>query len=291
MSLHYAIGDLSIHRIVEQEVGTRPAYDFLAGLTPELLEENRHWLEPQALLPGTSELAFCFQSYVVRTPDHVIVIDSCIGNDKPRPKRPQWHMKHDEYYMSALAVAGLRVEDVDFVLCTHLHADHVGWNTRLDNGRWVPTFPNARYLMSATELDYWTQSHARQPIECIADSVLPIVEQGRANRVTSAHVVSDHVRLMPTPGHTVDHFAVCLGRGRDAAVMTGDLIHSPLQARYPQLCARVDHDHAIAASTRRSFLGAYADCDTLLCTAHFPAPSCGGLTAWGDGFRFIARDR
>ncbi len=287
MSLQYIVDDFAIHRIVEENVGTRPAYDFLAGLTPEVLEGNRHWLEPEALLPGTNELAFCFQSYLVRTPHHVILVDSCIGNDKPRPRRPAWHMKHDEYYMGALAAAGFRLEDIDFVLCTHLHADHVGWNTRLDNGRWVPTFPNARYLMSRTELDYWTREHAQRPIECVADSVLPVVEWGRVDLVASTHVVSEHVRLVPTPGHTVDHFSVCLGRGRDAAVITGDIIHSPLQTRYPELCARVDHDHALAARTRRTFIATYADTDTLCCTAHFPAPSCGRLSEWGDGFRFV----
>jgi glyoxylase-like metal-dependent hydrolase (beta-lactamase superfamily II) len=289
MSLRYLVDDIAIHRIVEENVGTRPAFDFIAGLTPELLEANRHWLEPESLLPGSDDLAFCFQSYVVRTPHHTILIDSCIGNDKPRPRRPGWHLKHDDHYMRALAAAGFRVEDIDYVLCTHLHADHVGWNTRLDNGRWVPTFPNARYLMSGKELDHWMCEHAQRPIECIADSVLPVVEEGRAELVASAHVVSEHVRLVPTPGHTVDHFSVCLGRGRDAAVMTGDLIHSPLQARFPELCARVDHDHALAARTRRTFLARYAGTDTLCCTAHFPAPSCGRIERWDDGFRFVPR--
>jgi glyoxylase-like metal-dependent hydrolase (beta-lactamase superfamily II) len=282
-----SIGDIIIHRIVEQGAGTRPAYEFIAGLTRDVLEANRHWLEPGALLPGTDELAFCFQSYLVRTPHHLILVDSCIGNDKPRPRRLAWHYKRDDFFMAALAEAGAAVEDIDFVLCTHLHADHVGWNTRLVDGRFVPTFPNARYVMSETELAHWTQEHARQPIECIADSVLPIVNAGRAELVKSDHAIGDHVRLLPTPGHTIDHFAVRLGRERDLAVMTGDLIHSPLQARYPELCAQVDHDHLQAARTRRDFLARYATPDTLCCTAHFPAPSYGHFSAWDGGFRFV----
>ena len=286
MRSSFGVGDMTIHRIVEQERGIRPALDFLAGLTADVLEENRSWLEPSSLEPGTSNFVFCFQSYVVRTPHHTVLIDSCIGNDKARPKRPAWHLKSDDYYLRALAAAGLTVADIDFVLCTHLHADHVGWNTRFDNGQWVPTFPNARYLMSGKEYAYWAEEHRKSPIECIADSVLPIIDAQRAELVTSAHALDDHVRLLPTAGHTIDHFAVCLGRGGDAAVMTGDLIHSPLQARYPHLGSKVDFDPPQAAATRRSFLERYCDTSTLCCTAHFPAPSVGHVTRWGDGFRW-----
>lgn len=285
--LAFRVGDITIHRIVEQAVGTRPALEFLAGLTREALEANRHWLEPLALLPGTDELALCFQSYVVQTPHHTVLIDSCIGNDKPRPNRPGWHHKRDEHFMRGLARAGLRVEDIDVVMCTHLHTDHVGWNTRLDNGRWVPTFPNARYLMSGRELAYWQERHASSPIEAIADSVLPILDHGLADAVSSDFQLSEHVRMLPTPGHTIDHLSVALGRGRDVAVMTGDLIHSPLQALHPGLNAAVDYDHAQAARTRLDFLTRCCEQDTLCCTAHFPSPSVGRLRPWNKGFRFV----
>ena len=109
-------------------------------------------------------LILCFQSYVVKTPHHTILVDSCIGNDKPRPLRPKWNMKTDDTYMRALAAAGISVGDIDFVMCTHLHVDHVGWNTRLENGRWVPTFPNARYVFAKNEFDYWTEQHAKTPV-------------------------------------------------------------------------------------------------------------------------------
>jgi glyoxylase-like metal-dependent hydrolase (beta-lactamase superfamily II) len=177
------------------------------------------------------------------------------------------------------------VDDIDFVLCTHLHVDHVGWNTRLDNGRWVPTFPKARYLFSARELAFWTERHAIDPIPAIADSVLPIVAAQRADLVDSSHVLSDHVRLLPTPGHTPDHFAVALGRGRDVAVLTGDLIHTPLQMRYPELSMMADTDRTRSAMTRRSFLERYCDTDTLCCTAHFPSPSVNRISRWDAGFK------
>ncbi len=188
--------------------------------------------------------------------------------------------------MRGLASAGLSVDDIDFVMCTHLHADHVGWNTRLVNGRWVPTFPNARYLFSAREYGYWMEQHGKTAIAAMTDSVLPVIAAGRADLVSASHVLNDHIRLMPTPGHTPDHFAVRLGLGRDYAVMAGDLIHSPLQARYPELSMWADFDAEEAAHTRHHFLEMYCDSDTLCCTAHFPTPSGGYITRWDNGFRF-----
>ena len=169
------------------------------------------------------------------------------------------------------------------MLCTHLHVDHVGWNTRLENGRWVPTFPNARYLFSEKELAFWTARNEEEPIPCMVDSVLPIVAARRAELVTSDHAIGDDLRLLPTPGHTIDHFAVQLGRSRDDAVITGDLLHSPLQARYPELQMRIDHDQLQAAATRRSFLERYCDTDTICCFSHFPSPSNGGSSAGATG--------
>ena len=202
----FRIGDMTIHRVVESEAPFMDAMEFLPGLTPEVLDEHRPWLQPAALESATGKLIFCFQSYLVRTPHHVVLIDSCVGNDKDRPTRPNWHMKTDQTYMSALASAGIAVEDIDYVMCTHLHPDHVGWNTRLENGRWVPTFPNARYVFTERELAYWTERNAQNPIGCIVDSVLPIVAANRAELVRSDHARNDHVRLLPTPGHTPDQF-------------------------------------------------------------------------------------
>ena len=279
------VGDLTIHRIIEQETTFLPALNMLPGLTPETLAGNRPWLKKAGAIDRDNVFILAFQSYVVRTPHHTILVDTCIGNDKPRPGRDKWHMKTDDTYMRALNAAGLRLEDIDFVMCTHLHVDHVGWNTRLDNGRWVPTFPNARYVFAKSEFDYWTGQNAKAPVAPFGDSVLPVVAAQKADIVRDDFRIGDHVRLMPTPGHTPGHVAIAFGRGRDDAVMTGDLIHSPLQARYPELSAKFDVDPAQAASTRRSFLEHYCDSDTLCCFAHFPSPSAGRVKRWGDGFR------
>jgi glyoxylase-like metal-dependent hydrolase (beta-lactamase superfamily II) len=277
-------GDVTVQRIVEQETAFLPALEVLPGLTAERLEENRHWMEPAAL-DSNGWLVLCFQSYVLRTPHHVILVDSCIGNHKQRPNRPKWHDKTDNTYMTALAAAGLRVEDIDIVMCTHLHADHVGWNTRLENGRWVPTFPNARYVFTAQEYDHWTAVNAKSPVLPFNDSVLPVVEAKRADMVSTDHHIDDLVRLLPTPGHTPGHVAVCFGRGGAEGVITGDLMHSPLQTRYPQLSPVFDVDPAQSAVTRRNFLERYCDSNTLCCPAHFPSPSWGHIKRWGDGFR------
>ncbi|MGA8584061.1 MAG: MBL fold metallo-hydrolase [Roseiarcus sp.] len=278
------IGDITIRRIVEQEGPFLPALDVFPTLTAELLDENRHWLAPEAL-SRNDKLVFAFQSYLVQTPRHTILVDSCIGNDKVRPTRPEWNLKRDETFMRALAAAGFGVEDIDFVVCTHMHVDHVGWNTRLLDGRWIPTFPKARYLFAKGEFDYWTEQHAKTPAPPFGDSVLPIVEAGRAEFVRDDHAVDEYVRLLPTPGHTPHHVSVCFGRDGDVAVMTGDLLHSPLQARYPELSSRFDVDRDQSAKTRRRFFERYCGTRTLCCTAHFPSPSVGRITAWDNGFR------
>jgi glyoxylase-like metal-dependent hydrolase (beta-lactamase superfamily II) len=284
MSLKLSVGDLTIHRIIEQETTFLPALELLPTLTPELLAENRPWLQGTGALDVKDVLVLCFQSYVVKTPYHTILIDSCIGNDKPRPLRPNWNMKTDNTYMRMLATAGFAVEDIDFVMCTHLHTDHVGWNTRLENDRWIPTFPNARYIFGKDEFDYWTAQNATTPAPAFVDSVLPVVEAKRAEIVRNDYEIGDHMRILPTPGHTPGHVAFTFGRGRDAAVFSGDLMHSPLQTRYPELSVKFDVDPAQAALTRRGFLERYCDTDTLCCTAHFPSPSMGKIRRRGEGF-------
>jgi glyoxylase-like metal-dependent hydrolase (beta-lactamase superfamily II) len=284
MSLKFNAGDLTIHRIVEQETTLLPALEAMPGLKPDVLAEHRAWLRKENALDENDGLILCFQSYVVRTPHHTILIDSCIGNHKPRPQRPVWDMKTDDTYMNALAAAGVSVNDIDFVMCTHMHVDHIGWNTRLHDGRWVPTFPKARYLFAKTEFDYWAEQNAKAPIAPFVDSVLPVVEAGRHEIVTNDYQIGDHVRILPTPGHTPGHTAFTFGRGKDDAVFCGDLMHSPIQTLYPELSMRFDVDHAQAATTRRSFLERYCDTDTLCCTAHFPSPSVGKIKRKGSGF-------
>jgi glyoxylase-like metal-dependent hydrolase (beta-lactamase superfamily II) len=284
MNLKFSVGDLTIHRIIEQETTFLPALEMLPDLTAELLAENKSWLQKARALDDNGVFILCFQSYIIETPHHSILVDSCIGNDKQRPTRPNWHLKTDDSYMRALASAGFSVGDIDFVMCTHLHPDHVGWNTRLENGRWVPTFPNARYVFGKAEFDYWTEQNAKAEVPAFTDSVLPVVDAGKAELVRNDHLIGDHLRILPTPGHTPGHIAFTLGRGKDDAVLCGDLMHTPLQTHYPELSAKFDADPKQAATTRRSLLERYCDTETLCCTAHFPSPSTGKIRRRGDGF-------
>jgi glyoxylase-like metal-dependent hydrolase (beta-lactamase superfamily II) len=277
-----------IHRIVEQEGPFFDAMQFFPTMTKEFLDENRRWLQPR-FLDASDKLILCIQSYVVETPHHTIMIDTCVGNHKPRPTRDFWNMMNSDRYEKNLAAAGFSVNDIDFVMCTHLHTDHVGWNTRRDNGRWVPTFPKARYVFADRELDYWTKRQQDDPAACpwIVDSVLPIVLANRADIVKSAHAFNDLVTLIPTPGHTIDHYSVRVGRPGAYAIITGDMIHSPLQARFPELGMMSDYDSKQAGESRRALFDRVCDTSTLMCTAHFPSPSTARVVRYREAFDFI----
>ena len=231
----------------------------------------------------------CVQSYLVRTPHHTILVDSCVGNHKPRPTRPFWDMLSSDRYEKNLAATGIGVGDIDYVMCTHLHVDHVGWNTRLENGRWVPTFPKAKYLFADRELEHWTAKEKEDPANhpWITDSVLPIMHAKRAEVVKSDHRLNELVQFIPTPGHTIDHFSVHVGKSGQDALITGDMIHSPLQARYPELGMRADYDFKLAGASRRKVFERFCDSSTLMCMAHFPSPSVGHISRWGEGFKFV----
>jgi glyoxylase-like metal-dependent hydrolase (beta-lactamase superfamily II) len=289
MMTTFEAGDSTIRRIVEQEVAAFfDMLKFFPGMTPEQLAENESWLKPRHV-DRAGRIVLCVQSYLVETPHHTILIDTCVGNHKPRPSRPFWDMMTSQRYERNLAAAGFRVEDIDFVMCTHLHVDHTGWNTRLENGRWVPTFPNARYLFADRELEYWTRRQKDEPASCpwVEDSVLPIVAAQRADIIKSAHRFSDLVTLVPTPGHTIDHFSVHVGKPGDDAFITGDMVHSPIQMRYPELAMMSDYDGVQSAQTRRRIFEQFCGTPTRICTAHFASPSTGHIVRHGGGFDFV----
>jgi glyoxylase-like metal-dependent hydrolase (beta-lactamase superfamily II) len=287
----FKVGDITIHRVVEQEGPFFDPLTFFPTLSKELLAENRGWLTDGGYLDrANGELVLCIQSYLIQTPHHNILIDSCVGNHKPRPTRPFWNMMNTDAFERNLKATGVTVDQIDYVMCTHLHVDHVGWNTKLENGRWVPTFPNAKYVFSDRELAYWTEAEQKDQALApwITDSVLPIVAAKREEVVKSDFSFSDILKLIPTPGHTIDHFSVQVGKPGNDAVITGDMIHSPIQARYPELGMRVDYSSPQAGESRRKLFGHLCDSSTLVCTAHFPSPSSGRIKRWGDGFKFEA---
>jgi glyoxylase-like metal-dependent hydrolase (beta-lactamase superfamily II) len=239
LMLHRQVGDIVIHRIVESE---QPDFDPLAFFpkTPaEHWEPHLSWLRPRALDPKSGNLIFPMQSFLVRTRHHTIMVDTCVGDHKQR-QRPSWNMTTSGAYLTKLAALGVQPEQVDYVMCTHMHSDHVGWNTRLANGRWVPTFPNARYVMSEKEWTYWQDLHRKTPQPQIADSVIPIIEAGKALLVKNDFGINEEVRFESTPGHTPDHVSVRVASHGEQAVITGDLIHSPVQCAETDWVARPD---------------------------------------------------
>ena len=281
--------DITIHPVVEQQGPFFDVLEFFPTLTKELYEENRSWLEPTFVEPGSRKLVLCVQSFLIKTPHHNILVDSCVGNHKPRPARPFWNMMNSDRFEKGLAATGLAPADIDYVMCTHLHVDHVGWNTKLENGRWVPTFPNAKYIMADRELAHWTEQEKKDPagVPWITDSVLPIVEAKRAQVVKSDFALDDTVQLLPTPGHTIDHFSVLAGRPGADALIAGDMIQSPIQGRYPELGMRADHDSKQAGQTRRKMFERFCDSSTFMCVTHFPMPSISRVRRWGEGYKFV----
>ena len=283
------IGDIVYHRILESEGPEFEAGFLLPDATPENLAPHLDWLCPQFLDPASNKWVMATQSYVLRTPHHTILIDTCVGNDKERRFHKPWAHRTSTKYLDDLAALGLAPEDIDFVMCTHLHADHVGWNTRLVDGRWVPTFPNARYVFARTEFDYWAELNKggkKYSDGCIDDSVLPVVEAGQADIVADDHALDDQVWLEPSPGHTPGHTSIRIRNGGANAVMCGDVLHTPVQCRHPGWSAVGCADKALSAQTRRDFLDRYCDTGTLVMTGHFPSPSVGHVRRLGDAYDF-----
>ncbi len=276
------IGNITVRRIMEYEGPFLTPSDVFTEATAEAMAPHRHWLEPKALDPETGKMIFPFQSYLVQTKHHTILIDTCIGCGKTIKHRPQWSDRTDQSWLNNLRAAGVAPEAIDYVFCTHLHVDHCGWNTSLVDGRWIPTFPNAKYVFAKTE---YAAAEAGNDM-VFQQSVLPIMEAGQAQLVETDFALDDQVWLLSTPGHTAGHVAVNLASNGHSAVMCGDLIHNPVQCAHPEWSPKFDRDPGLAAQTRRHFLASNAESGQMVLTAHFPSPSIGHIITEGDAFRF-----
>ena len=276
------LGDIAVQRIVEHEIPVYHPSDIFDEATAAALEPYREWLEPKAMCPRTGLLVMPVQSYLVRTRHHCILIDSCCGHQKTYAEPPEWHQRSNEAWLTRLQAAGVHPEDVDYVFCTHLHSDHCGWNTRLVDGRWVPTFPKAKYVFARDEYQATESENSLIFIE----NVLPVMEAGQAVLVDLDYALDDEVWLEPALGHSAGHVAVHLRSGQHHAAMCGDMMHSPLQLAEPGWSPNFDHDLAASTHTRKTFLNAYCQSDTLVLTAHFPSPSIGRIVPRGNAYDF-----
>ena len=279
------LGDVTVTRVVEISRSTYPTASMLPTSTPEAFARHHGWLRPAFWDDATGDLASRIGTWIVRTPEHLVLIDTGVGNDKKREGNPVWSMRTGSF-LDDLAAAGVTPEQVDIVVITHMHVDHVGWNTRLVDGRWVPTFPNARYVFAGEEWSFWKHENDRGGDEygCIDDSVLPVVAAGQAQLVNDTDAVDRWLHLEPSVGHTPGHVCVRLRTSAGDAVFSGDLMHRVVQVAEPEWSSRFCYDGAQAAKTRRNFVERHADTGTLILPAHFPHP--GYIIRSNDGLRF-----
>ena len=287
--LSWQVGEVKVTRILELEAtgGTR---FILPQASPDAVREIG-WLAPH-FADEAGKLKMSIHALVVETPSVRIVVDTCIGNDKQRDI-PTWSGLQTRF-LEDLATAGYPRESIDVVLCTHLHVDHVGWNTMRVDGRWVPTFPNARYLLARTEFDYWREEESgledrsRSPFH---DSVRPVWEAGLVELVETTHQVCPEVALEPTLGHTPGHVSVRIRsggpKGVEDALIAGDFIHHPCQLTHPEWDTPADYDGAASTETRRRMFGELAGTQTLVIGTHFSAPTAGHVVADGAVWRLV----
>ncbi|MFK7763807.1 MAG: MBL fold metallo-hydrolase [Roseobacter sp.] len=275
------IGDVEVWRILEIQAPFMTPEELYpnAGVDVGAIVEAH---VPGGLCSGSGRLILPIQGFLLKTPSHNILVDSCVGNDKTAPNDPNWHQRSDTRFIAALTAAGMDVSDIDYVLCTHLHIDHVGWNTRLEDGRWVPTFPNARYLMPAAD----EEVQRVRKSNLYAESVLPVIEAGQVELVEAGHMLGDHVTLVPTPGHTPGHVSVMVKSGEREALITGDALHSTVQCWHPEWHFKYDADAETAVRSRRALLEKAAETDCIVLGSHFALPSVGRVKAQKDVFRW-----
>jgi glyoxylase-like metal-dependent hydrolase (beta-lactamase superfamily II) len=279
--MRWKIGDVTVTRVVEVEMPMDGTF-LLPDAGPENLAEIP-WLLPHFVTPD-GMLLLSVHALVVESQGRKILVDTCFGNDKKR-NVPDWNMRKGPF-LKQLTDAGHPRESVHTVVCTHLHVDHVGWNTMLSNDRWVPTFPNARYLIGRKEWDYW-RSEPESPDEPImSDSVKPIIDAGLADLVEADHKLTSEVWLEPTHGHTPGHVSVRISSAGEHAVITGDLMHHPSQIARPEWASSFDWNQEKGRETRRAAIARWSSAGCLVIGTHFAGPTAGKIVRDGDSWRF-----
>jgi glyoxylase-like metal-dependent hydrolase (beta-lactamase superfamily II) len=279
--MFWNVGKVKITKIVELE--TVGSTRFILPLASNEETAKSPWLIPH-FATEEGRLKMSIHSLVVETPTRRIVVDTGLGNDKQGRNVPTWNNRNGPY-LDTMTAAGFPPESIDTVLCTHLHVDHVGWNTRLVDGRWVPTFAQARYVFGKTEYEYW-RDYREEPdkVAVFNDSVKPIADAGKADLVASDARFSDEITLIPTPGHSPGHMSILIQSAGEEALLTGDVAHHPCQMAHLDWSSTADSDPVQSAATRRELFARFADTPTLVIGGHFNA---GHIRRDGDAFKFV----
>jgi glyoxylase-like metal-dependent hydrolase (beta-lactamase superfamily II) len=280
--MKWRIGAVTVTKIVELEVTGGSRFLLPQATYEEILPID--WLRPD-FADDRGRLRMSIHALVVETPSRRIIVDTCLGNNKENRRIPTWN-RMQTTFLADLAAAGYARETIDTVVCTHLHVDHVGWNTMLVEGRWVPTFPKARYLMGRVEYQHWTTQREREDMAVVlADSVAPVFGAGLVDLVETDHRICDEISLIPTPGHTPGHVSLLIASGGEEALITGDFMHHPCQIARPDWSSSADSDPAAARQTRERMLTRLADTSILVIGTHFAGRTGGHVVPDGDAFR------
>jgi glyoxylase-like metal-dependent hydrolase (beta-lactamase superfamily II) len=277
------VGDVSISSIIERDGPWRAPNVMFPSATPEALAEVMAAVPDFTYDRAKDLLVITYQTFVLRTPRATVLIDTCVGEHQRRPPQLLFDKKP---WLDGFAQHGLRFEDVDYVFCTHLHVDHVGWNTRLTDGRLVPTFPNAKYVFSRREYEHWKQATDPGFVAVHEDCVEPIVQAGQALLVDDTYALSDELSLVPTPGHSPGHVCVDLKSRGERALFTGDMMHHCAQVIMPDWSSCFCFDAKQSAATRWKFFREHVDTDTLVIPTHFPGATAGRIRRRRDTFEF-----
>jgi glyoxylase-like metal-dependent hydrolase (beta-lactamase superfamily II) len=280
--MHWNIGKVKITKIVELE--TVGSTRFILPLATNEEIQKLPWLIPH-FANEEGRLKMSIHSLLVETPSRRIIVDTGLGNDKQGRNVPTWNNRNDPF-LDKLTAAGFAPDSIDMVLCTHLHVDHVGWNTKLVGGQWVPTFANARYVFGRCEYEYW-RDHSVGPdkVAVFSDSVKPIADADKMDLVPSDHRLTDEITLIPTPGHSPGHMSIHIQSDGHEGLLTGDVAHHPCQMAHLDWSSTADSDPKASAVTRRELFSRFADTPTLVIGGHFNA---GHIRREGTGFKFMA---